>query len=73
MTTKPFEQDSAAAASVLSEARRLNRVVYLNSPGPRPSEDMRIIRGWENTYDLGRLVGAHHECWYKSVEEADGS
>lgn len=73
MTTKPFEQNSEAAASVLAEARRLNRVVYLNSPGPRPSEDLRIIRGWENTYDLGRLVGAHHECWYKSVEEADGS
>lgn len=73
MTTKPFEQDSAAAATVLAEARRLGRIIYLNSPAPVMNRDFATIRAWEKTYDLGRLIAGHHECWYKSVEKADGS
>lgn len=73
MTTKPFEQDSVAAESVLKEARRLGRIVYMNSPAPVMNLDFRTIREWERKYDLGKLVGGHHECWYKNVESADGS
>lgn len=73
MTTKPFEQDSAAAAAVLAEARELDRIVYLNSPAAVMNRDFATIRAWEKKYDLGRLVAGHHECWYKSVEQADGS
>lgn len=73
MTTKPFEQNSAAAESVLKEARALGRFVYLNSPAAIMNKDFAQIRAWETEYDLGKLVGAHHECWYKNVEAADGS
>lgn len=73
MTTKPFEQDAAAAASVLKEARELGRLVYLNSPAAVMNKDFAQIREWEAQYKLGKLLGAHHECWYKSVEQADGS
>jgi predicted dehydrogenase len=73
MTTKPFEQDSAAAAQVLAEARELDRMIYLNSPAPVLNRDFATIRKWEEEYQLGRLVAGHNECWYKSVEQADGS
>ncbi|WP_168442535.1 Gfo/Idh/MocA family protein [Pontiella desulfatans] len=73
MTTKPFEIDPDEAADVLAEARRLGRFIYLNSPCAADSEDFRIINEWRAKYDLGRPVGGHHECWYKVVEEADGS
>ncbi|MGB0370073.1 MAG: Gfo/Idh/MocA family protein [Opitutales bacterium] len=73
MTTKPFELDSAEAARVLAEARELGRFIHLNSPCATDSEDLKIINAWREKYDLGMAVGAHHECWYKTVEEADGS
>lgn len=73
MTTKPFEQDSRAAAAVLAEARTLGRIVYLNSPAAVMNRDFELIRDWARRYGLGRLVAGHHECWYKSVEKADGS
>lgn len=73
MTTKPFEVDANEAASVLAEARKLGRFIYLNSPCAADSADFRIINEWRKKYDLGMPVGGHHECWYKSVEQADGS
>jgi predicted dehydrogenase len=73
MTTKPFEIDPDEAASVLAEARELGRFVYLNSPCAADSEDFKTINYWRNKYDLGMPVGGHHECWYKAIEEADGS
>jgi predicted dehydrogenase len=73
MTTKPFELDSAEAASVLEEARALGRVVHLNSPCPTRTDDLRQMAAWQEKYDLGRPLAARHECWYKSVEKADGS
>ena len=72
MTTKPFEQDAEAAESVLKEARDLGKVIYLNSPAAVSNRDFKQIREWETKYELGKLVGGHHECWYKSVEKADG-
>ena len=73
MTTKPFEIDPDEAASVLAEARELGRFIYLNSPCAADSTDFRIINKWREKYDLGMAVGGHHECWYKNVEQADGS
>ncbi len=73
MTTKPFEIDAQEAASVLAEARKLGRFIYLNSPCAADSEDFKIIHRWREQYNLGMLVGGHHECWYKVIESADGS
>ncbi|MEM0964772.1 MAG: Gfo/Idh/MocA family oxidoreductase [Verrucomicrobiota bacterium] len=73
MTTKPFELDPGAAAAVLEEARALDRIVHLNSPNATNSEDFQIINRWREQYDLGKPVAGHHECWYKAVEEADGT
>lgn len=73
ITTKPFELDSKKAESVLAEAQRLGRVVHLNSPSASFSKDLEIIESWKEKYSLGRVVAGRHECWYKSVEKADGS
>jgi predicted dehydrogenase len=73
MTTKPFEVDADAAASVLVEARELGQIIYLNSPCASDSEDFKVINRWRKQYDLGVLVGGHHECWYKTIETPDGS
>lgn len=73
ITTKPFELDAAAAAAVLAEARQLGCMVYMNSPCATDSRDLQIIRQWREKHDLGRPVAAHHECWYKSIQQADGS
>jgi predicted dehydrogenase len=73
MTTKPFELDSKAAEDVLKRARELGRVVHLNSPVPSLSDDFKQLEAWREKYNLGRLIAARHECWYKSVEQADGS
>ncbi|MDF7826158.1 Gfo/Idh/MocA family oxidoreductase [Pontiellaceae bacterium B12227] len=73
MTTKPFEIDPDEAAAVLAEARELGCFIYLNSPCAADSEDFKLINYWRDKYDLGMPVGGHHECWYKAVEEADGS
>lgn len=73
MTTKPFEVDPDEAASVLAEARKLGRFIHLNSPCATDSEDFKMIKLWRERYDLGMPVGGHHECWYKNVEQADGS
>ena len=73
MTTKPFEVSAHEAASVLAEARELGRFIYLNSPCIAETEDLRVIRDWREKYELGMPVGAHHECWYHRVQQADGS
>lgn len=73
LTTKPFEVDAAAAAEVLHEARRLGRVVHMNSPGPLPSPDLACIAEWRERHGLGRPVAAHAETWASYREKADGS
>jgi predicted dehydrogenase len=72
MTTKPFELDSNQAEKALGRARELGRVVHLNSPCASLSDDFRQIEAWQEKYDLGRIIAARHECWYKNVEKADG-
>ncbi len=72
MTTKPFELDSGEAEKTLKRARELGRVVHLNSPCASYSDDLRQIKAWCEKYELGRIIAARHDCWYKSVEKADG-
>lgn len=73
MTTKPFELDADEAEDVLAEARRLNRVVHLNSPSPEPTRDMLQIQTWSENFDLGRLVSARGEVSASYFEDCDGS
>jgi predicted dehydrogenase len=73
ITTKPFERDADAALEVLREARALNRVVYLNSPGPTMSFDLAQITHWRDEFELGRPVAARAEVWASYRENPDGS
>lgn len=72
ITTKPFELDPKAAEEVLQEARRLGRVVQVNSPSPQPSDVVRM-ETWIRDYDLGRPVAARAEMLTNVQEQADGS
>ena len=72
ITTKPFEVDPKAAAAVLLEAKRLGRVIHLNSPSPLLSPDLAQIVRWRDEYDLGRPTGARAEAWASYQEAADG-
>ncbi|MBI2194193.1 MAG: Gfo/Idh/MocA family oxidoreductase [Planctomycetes bacterium] len=73
MTTKPFELDPEAAWEVLGEARRLGRVVHLNSPSPLWPPDLARIREWQERYRLGRPVACRADIWASYREKADGS
>jgi predicted dehydrogenase len=73
LTTKPFEVDPMEAASVLDEARSLGRIIHMNSPGPAPSQDLRLVDEWRVRHDLGRPVGGAARVWVSYNEKADGS
>jgi len=73
LTTKPFELHAAAAAAVLAEARRLRRVIHLNSPAPTLPADLRQIKAWQQEYRLGEPVGCRADVWAHYREQADGS
>jgi predicted dehydrogenase len=73
MTTKPIELEADAALAVLNEARRLRKVVVLNSPAPVLGEDLLQVQRWQREHDLGELIFAQTDCWYSSHEEPDGS
>jgi predicted dehydrogenase len=73
MTTKPFELDADAGLAVLREARALGRVVYLNSPAPVLGADLAQVVRWQQEHNLGRLIFALCDCWYRSTEKADGT
>ena len=72
MTTKPFESDSAAAKEALDEAKRLGRVVHLNSPSPVMTEDMRIIKGWREKHGLGQPIACRSDLWANYREKPSG-
>lgn len=72
ITTKPFERDSDAALEVLLEAKKLGRVVHLNSPGPVPPLDIMKIHKWQDQHQLGRPIAARFETWGNYREQADG-
>lgn len=73
MTTKPFEQNSKLAEAVLKRAYLEKKAVFMNSPGPLWSPDIRIIKEWQKEYDLGIPVAARWETWCSYREEADGT
>ncbi len=72
MTTKPFENNPAAAIAVLEEAARIGRVIHLNSPNPGASPDLELIQQWHEKYDLGNPIAARADVWTHYREEADG-
>lgn len=72
MTTKPFDLDPDATLDVLREAKRLGRVVHLNSPAPVLPPDLLRIRRWQQQYDLGRPLAARFETWANYREQPDG-
>ena len=73
MTTKPFELDPAAALKVMQEARELNKIVHLNSPGPLPTVEVAQVKKWVEEYNLGRQTSIHWETYGDYHEKADGS
>lgn len=73
MTTKPFENNPDAAAAVLAEARALGRVIHLNSPAPKITDDMALIEKWAADHHLGRPVGAYASAYASYREVADGT
>ncbi|HBF34849.1 TPA: hypothetical protein DDW35_09835, partial [Candidatus Sumerlaeota bacterium] len=73
MTTKPFELDPVEALDVLHEAKRLNRVVHMNSPSPLLGEDLSQVTRWRDRYNLGCPISCQMETWANYREKADGS
>lgn len=72
MTTKPFEIDPDRALQVLAEAKRLGRIVHLNSPAPLEPLDLRQVRLWREKYQLGRPIGCRREVWVSYREQSHG-
>ena len=73
MTTKPFETDIEAAASVLAEARELGRVIHLNSPAPVLPPDLALVSEWRTEFDLGQPIACRADVWARYRDVADGS
>ncbi len=73
ITTKPFELDAEAALAVLKEARKLGRIVVLNSPAPALSPEFAKILEWQQKYDLGPAIAARAEVTADYTEKADGN
>lgn len=73
ITTKPFELDCQAALEVLREAKKMGRVIHLNSPAPCLSPDLQKVKNWEKEFALGRPVGCNLSVWVRYNQQADGS
>lgn len=73
MTTKPFENDPAAALAVLREAEQLGRVLHLNSPAPLLPGDLSQIETWRRDFKLGRPIACRADVWCSYHEQEDGS
>ncbi len=73
MTTKPFEDDPAAAEQVFRLARRRGQVIHLNSPAPLPCDEFVRFEEWRQEYAMGRPVMAFWETHARYHEKADGS
>jgi len=59
--------------SIFEKARRLGRLIYMNSPNPVPPADIAQIIDWQNRYELGRLIAIRFETWCNYREQYDGS
>ena len=73
LTTKPFELDASEADRVLDEAKSRGMIIHLNSPGPRPAEDVLAIQNLAQKHDLGLPVGFRAETWTRYQEKANGT
>lgn len=73
MTTKPFEGDPEQAHWILDEARRMRRVIHLNSPGPKLADSLLTIQKWQREFDLGRPAYFMMSVHASYHEKADGS
>ena len=73
LTTKPFELDGSEADRVLDEAKSRGLIIQLNSPGPRPAEDVVAIQNLVQSHDLGLPVGFRAETWTRYQEKANGT
>ncbi|MGB8352258.1 MAG: Gfo/Idh/MocA family oxidoreductase [Chthoniobacteraceae bacterium] len=72
-TTKPLEFDPEAAKSALEEAKTLGMVIHCNSPGVVPTDDLMLIKKWEQEHSLGHPIAARAELWASYREVSDGS
>jgi len=73
LTTKPLGLDAAGMLHLLRSADAAGRMVHCNSPGPLPTEEMKIVQGWMREYQLGAPVGARAQVWVSYQETPDGS
>jgi predicted dehydrogenase len=73
MTTKPFDTSSEAALAALRLAQDAGVPVFMNSPSPKPEEDIKIIQDWVERFELGRPIAYRGATWCSYREKADGS
>jgi predicted dehydrogenase len=73
MTTKPFEADPAQAQWILDEARKMGRVIHLNSPGPKVPDSIVTTQKWQREFDLGRPAYFIMSVHASYNEKPDGS
>ena len=73
MTTKPFELDCEAGLAVLRKAKKLGRVIHLNSPAPVEPPEFKLISQWEKVYGLGKPIACNMSVWVRYHEMRDGS
>ncbi|PTX94637.1 Gfo/Idh/MocA family oxidoreductase [Opitutus sp. ER46] len=72
MTTKPFETDPVAARAVFTEAERLGRTIFLNSPEPETPGYLEQVRRWQEEFALGRPIACRAETFVSYREQPDG-
>jgi predicted dehydrogenase len=73
MTTKPFELNPSEGYKAIQIAKNAGIVLYLNSPSPDISKEMKQIQKWSDEFNLGNPVGARAEMWAKKQVRAGES
>tara|TARA_B110000003_G_scaffold273419_1_gene311116 strand:+ start:236 stop:1318 length:1083 start_codon:yes stop_codon:yes gene_type:complete len=73
ITTKPFELNAPDALAVLNEAKRLNKIVHINSPEPLPDAETAQILQWQESFQLGPPVAARWETYTRYNDQPNGS
>ena len=73
MTTKPFDISAEATLKVLKKADNLGIPVFMNSPSPLATAEIRQIEQWQGKYALGRPIGYRASTYCSYREKADGS
>ena len=73
ITTKPFELDADKALAVLKKAKKIGRIIHLNSPSPLPTPDIDQIKKWIEKYNLGRPIACRCDTWTSYREDYEGN